>query len=653
MKSERLVAHLEFARRLKNCWCVWGAVLYTCICAITQFYNFTLPQFHIAGIAGVLIPFLSIVATIPALRNSARREEELLLTAAVRERSIAVGRTIGVAVWICIVITVACSIYSVVNFLFTSSFNFQFPIFTMLVWGATCTAVALACAVAGGIAAVMFAGLMFIACGFACDNISILRYIENPVFSFASATVITLLALFIHTKVLATRRMIGHSARGLRISTRLAQGLACVFTLLILAHLAMPLPIQLQQQFEGLFAKTENAERRPLHFLTGMRSIHLRLTAFINHNDPQYANAVKLVNTLERELRAVAPLSHLEISFVDERLDFTAATKLARRGIKPPSLIFERERRNIVVPMADADMNACTRVLRSLCRPNAARSIYFMAGHGESSCKDYNALTGLSDLARALAQEGFSCHELSDGSTIPNDCAVLIAPGVKTAYSANEDKAVIDYLKHGGRMLMFLTDGCEKFLQQWMLSAEREATPLEREVNSDAVICSLAEHPINEALMRCNVIMSSNPFSLSFRGVEGNAVDRLTFTPLVSLTVKNEREKSKTAATQVAVAALVERGGKVSQTLSVKPMRIVIVGDEAFPLNGMLKKHGNANLEFLLNAVSFLTGIELPKGTNVIPPPTPRNQARKLCMWTILATLIIGSIHALLIRKQS
>ena len=58
----------------------------------------------------------------------------------------------------------------------------------------------------------------------------------------------------------------------------------------------------------------------------------------------------------------------------------------------------------------------------------------------------------------------------------------------------------------------------------------------------------------------------------------------------------------------VAVAAVVERGAGAGSDIAVSPTRIVAVGDSSFVMNGMLAARANANRDFFLNCVAYLSG---------------------------------------------
>ena len=51
-----------------------------------------------------------------------------------------------------------------------------------------------------------------------------------------------------------------------------------------------------------------------------------------------------------------------------------------------------------------------------------------------------------------------------------------------------------------------------------------------------------------------------------------------------------------------------ERGVGAGADLSIRPTRIVVVGDASFVMNGQLSVRANANRDFLLNCAAYLSG---------------------------------------------
>ena len=84
-------------------------------------------------------------------------------------------------------------------------------------------------------------------------------------------------------------------------------------------------------------------------------------------------------------------------------------------------------------------------------------------------------------------------------------------------------------------------------------------------------------------------------FTKSAAAESGAGADRIEFTPVAM-------------AGQSAVVAAVERGGGAGRDLALRPTRLVVVGDPAFVVNGQLAERANANRDFFMNIVAYLSG---------------------------------------------
>jgi hypothetical protein len=67
----------------------------------------------------------------------------------------------------------------------------------------------------------------------------------------------------------------------------------------------------------------------------------------------------------------------------------------------------------------------------------------------------------------------------------------------------------------------------------------------------------------------------------------------------------------------VALAAVAERGGKGAKEVAFKPTRICVIGETDFVMNGALASRANANRDLLLNALSWLAGIDTATAASV------------------------------------
>lgn len=57
-----------------------------------------------------------------------------------------------------------------------------------------------------------------------------------------------------------------------------------------------------------------------------------------------------------------------------------------------------------------------------------------------------------------------------------------------------------------------------------------------------------------------------------------------------------------------APAVMLERGAGVGSDIAIRPTRIAVVGDSTFVRNSQLESRANANRDFFINCVSYLSG---------------------------------------------
>ena len=95
-----------------------------------------------------------------------------------------------------------------------------------------------------------------------------------------------------------------------------------------------------------------------------------------------------------------------------------------------------------------------------------------------------------------------------------------------------------------------------------------------------------------------------------------SSADRIVFTPLLSVR------------TNEVVAAALQRGA-TAKDIALRPTRIVVVGCDSFATNGALGEKGAANRDFLLNAVSWLAGVDSASAASASPMQVHLGMARE------------------------
>ena len=147
---------------------------------------------------------------------------------------------------------------------------------------------------------------------------------------------------------------------------------------------------------------------------------------------------------------------------------------------------------------------------------------------------------------------------------------------------------------------------------------------------TDLIVGEFSEHAISKPLQGSRIVLERPVgFMPSAAAETGTGADRIEFTPLA---------KAGTAV----VAAAVERGVGAGADLSIRPMRIVAIGDAGFVMNGQLAARANANRDFFLNCVAYLSGTDASvasgAGANVLT--TGLDRAARIRF----ATLVAGGV---------
>ncbi len=426
----------------------------------------------------------------------------------------------------------------------------------------------------------------------------------GTLFSYA---ILTFFALFAAERVVAFRRFRGRRQRLQRFSMGLSLVLGFVLSFLAIS-LASRMDLSLDMSVAG------SGETR---FSPGTREIlshahgSISITVFLERSDPQFRHVGHFLRSLKREADSTGGVV-LEIKYVDPILDTGEALRLVRAGVEKASLVFERgERIAHVLRIADGyGERECVALIERMASPLIRSSVYWTVGHGEASFGNY-AFDGLSDIARNLALDGYEHKTVNladSASQIGSDCALLIVAGARTDFSAREIERLGAYLEGqgdsngGGRLLVLadraLTRGMENLLSRWgILSEKIHASQFPTVSGTDVVASQFSEsHPVSRPFQGYQVVLETPvAFKPSAMATEGSTgADRKKYSDILS-------------AGKTCFAAAVERGGN-GKDLAIRPTRIVAIGDVGFVLNGKLRSSANANRDFFLNAVKYLSG---------------------------------------------
>lgn len=413
---------------------------------------------------------------------------------------------------------------------------------------------------------------------------------------FVSAAI----ALFVASKFVASSRLAGSGKRGLRLSTAFSVVLA-----LAVVALAIPFLQKVNPTVDiPVIGDSIVFSPRTRGVLSESSGI-IEITCFLPREDVRFRSIARLLRQLERESEAVGG-ARLQLRFVDPRWDVGAAERLVRKGVGEESVVFEKGRRMVVIPIADGGFGErlCASAVRSISVLTHRRAVYWTVGHGESSFSDYDAF-GMSDIARELAREGFRNEriDLASAQQIPGDCALILIAGAKEDFSRVETGRIDAYLREGGRLLTLFGDsrlgGIVSLLPAWGMRPQTVPIKGAKTLSGTDVLASeFADHPISAPLRGSRIVLERPVSFVPSAAVgTGSGADRIDFQAVAK-------------AGQSTVVGAIERGGGAGQDLAFRPTRIVAVGDAGFVLNGSLAARASANRDFFLNCASYLAGIE-------------------------------------------
>ena len=420
---------------------------------------------------------------------------------------------------------------------------------------------------------------------------------------FSSGTVLSYLFissffLFAASKNVAMSRLVGRGGRSLRISSAFTILLAGVFSVLA-ASLVCRLDAKLDIPVGNVESEFSGRTRGILADAHG----EMTVTCFLPRKDARFRPVGHFLRKLQRESASIGGIK-IELRFVDPLWDLGPAERLVRLGAIEGSLVFEKGRRSVVLPLADGyGERICASSIQSLTMPPQRRNVYWTVGHGEVSSREYGAF-GMSDIARDLAREGYRNMDvdLAGDAQIPSDCALMIVAGAKEDFSRAEAGRIDTYLRAGGRLLVLIatadSGGVAQLLPGWGLRPSATATGGKTISGTDLIVGEFSEHAISKPLQGSRIVLERPVgFMPSAAAETGAGADRIEFTPLAK-------------AGTVVVAAAVERGVGAGADLSIRPMRIVAIGDAGFVMNGQLGVRSNANRDFFLNCVAYLSGTD-------------------------------------------
>jgi ABC-type uncharacterized transport system involved in gliding motility auxiliary subunit len=127
-------------------------------------------------------------------------------------------------------------------------------------------------------------------------------------------------------------------------------------------------------------------------------------------------------------------------------------------------------------PASAADEQGVTNALVKVTR-QGSRRVYFTQGHGEPDPHSTDP-RGYAQIAKGLGSEGYEVAALSllEKPAVPDDAAVVLVAGARTAFLDGERKALSDFAGKGGHLGLFLEPewdaGLDPLLKEFGIQAD-------------------------------------------------------------------------------------------------------------------------------------------------------------------------------------
>lgn len=442
------------------------------------------------------------------------------------------------------------------------------------------------------------------------------------------------------------RRTIHTSPRDtLMTSTHVAIVLA-----LILAFLSIMLANRLQFSWQWQVGKLTKVSERTRTIL-GDTQGSIRVTCFMRRDHPMFRPVTRLLRGLQQAARSEAG-AELQLTYIDPRWDMARAGQLVAQGLLENSLIFEKQHRRQIATLEEmmsqaknqqADQyfrardlgtfhgeSVCAAAIARLALPYEQATIYWLQGHGEARFNDHDELHGFSDIARELRRNGFELQTryTAELQNIKDELHALVIAGPRYALQPEELTILDQYLARGGRLLYLhqpqQRTGLETLMARWGIHIRPHiATSPQTLSGIEAVLSHFADHTITRNLQNAAVVFGHAACLTTTPQAARETDADLPQVTLLALTGSDGWGESHPDLLPrtfdpphdlpgpVAVAAASERGTIKTSDLTYRPTRICVFGEADFIKNGILDTRANANRDLFMNAIAWLTGLDI------------------------------------------
>jgi ABC-type uncharacterized transport system involved in gliding motility auxiliary subunit len=246
------------------------------------------------------------------------------------------------------------------------------------------------------------------------------------------------------------------------------------------------------------------------------------------------------------------------------------------------------------------------------------KQIYFVIGHGELDLEDGKEALGLNALKLLFTNNRYAVQTLALNTSpkIPDDADAVAIVGPQQNFLDHEIKALEEYLKSGGRLVMALeskkTGGLEKILNRVGIAPENNyvlnivETEMGRGVNQGPTMAPIfsQENEITKVFGQNQVVVFRLPMGLKLeKQIPGITIDEIVKAPENSMAFQDMTIKGEGPTGAFTMGMSVE-GRWPGAADDAKEFHMVVFGDAEFLANAML--YQNLNRDLALNTIASL-----------------------------------------------
>jgi ABC-type uncharacterized transport system involved in gliding motility auxiliary subunit len=255
----------------------------------------------------------------------------------------------------------------------------------------------------------------------------------------------------------------------------------------------------------------------------------------------QFGQMRQQTQDLMRQYEAANPKVNWRL--VDPYVDRALATQ---KNIKSyPTLLFETAgKREEATNITEKDLTGAFLKLQS----GQKKKIYFLQGHGELDPDDFQPEASIGSVKQLLVDLQHETEKLTlmGKKAIPADAAVLVIAGPKYPLRAEETKAVQEYLKGGGHVLLLVgpspkSPALNDLLQPWGVKVGNDMVLALSESVGSAAIPALAAYETHDVTRDLRGVLTAYPFARSVTPITP-APAGVTVTPLMKTSANSWAE---------------------------------------------------------------------------------------------------------------